>query len=328
MKLSIIILGLIIVTAIGLFIPQTGFGQSQKLGIVNFTPPKDWAKTPKDNIVSFTDIKTTGHFCIITLYGATKGSGNPKNDFAREWKNLVTEPFQAEANPDTETSSEDGWTITTGGSIIEFQGNKSMAFLTVYSGFEKTVSVLGVFNDPAYVGQLTAVVSSINIDKTSAVTSPPVQPNQNQPQMENGKLVIPLPNRQLSISDLAGEWGQNDGINTTYVYRSSGSYAGTDSLHFSNEMVITGDGGFSNDHFAIKNGRTNKEQTSGTASINGRVLTITQKGTVMYVIRGWLELPDITILVICGPIDESRLQEHLDSPDKGFNLDAKWVRKK
>ena len=110
MKLSKIIFGLVIVTAFGLFIPQTGFGQSQKLGIVNFTPPKDWAKTPKDNIVAFTDIKNTGQFCIITLYGATKGTGNAKNDFAREWKNLVAEQFKAEADPDTETSVEDGWT--------------------------------------------------------------------------------------------------------------------------------------------------------------------------------------------------------------------------
>ncbi len=203
-----------------------------------------------------------------------------------------------------------------------------MAFLTVYSGFDKTVSILGVFNDPAYVGQLTAVVSSINIEKVSAVTSPPVQPNQNQPQMENGKLVIPLPTRQLTVADLAGEWGQNDGITTTYVDRYSGSYAGYESLHFTNDMAITSNGGFSNDHFSLKNdGRKIREKTSGTVSINGRVLSITQKGTVFYVIRGWLELPDITIMVICQ-VEESRIQEHLDNPDKGFNLDAKWVRKK
>ena len=327
MNLSKIILGLIIVTAIGLFIPQTGFGQSQKLGIVNFTPPKDWAKTPKDNIVAFTDIKTTGHFCIITLYGATPGTGNAKSDFAREWKNLVAEPFQGEANPDTETSAEDGWTITAGGSIIEFQGTKSMAFLTVYSGFDKTVSVLGVFNDPAYVGQLTAVVSSINIDKTSAVTSPPVQPNQNQPQMENGKLVIPPPTRQLTVADLAGSWGQNDGINERYVYRSSGSYAGTDSNHYSNAMVITSDGGLSNDFFGIKNGKTTRQKTSGSVSINGRVLSITRTGTTFHIIRGWLELPDMTIMVILN-VEENRIQEHLDNPGKGWNLEEKWVRKK
>jgi len=328
MKLSKIILGFIIVTAFGLLITQTGFGQSQKLGIVNYTPPKDWAKTSKDNIIAFTDIKTTGDFCIITLYGATPGTGNAKNDFAREWKNLVAEPFQGEANPDTETSSEEGWTITAGGSIIEFQGSKSMAFLTVYSGFDKTVSMLGVFNDPAYVGQLTAVVSSINIDKTSAVTLPPVQSNQTQPQMENGKLVIPPPTRQLTVADLAGEWGQNDGINTRYVYRDSGVYAGADSLHFTDKMTLTLQGSYHSDFFAIQNGRKIKEDTSGTFTINGSIFTITQGDPKHYVIRGWLELPDITIFVVCGPLEVPQIQEHLATPDKGWNLDKKWVRKK
>ena len=191
MKSSKIILGLVILTAIGLFIPQTGFGQSQKLGVVNYTPPKDWAKTPKSNIVAFTDInQSTGHFCIITLYGATIGTGNAKSDFAREWKNLVAQPFQAEANPDTETSLEDGWTITAGGSIIEFQGSKSMAFLTVYSGFDKTVSILGVFNDQAFLPQLTAFISSVNIEKSAPVTNQDVQSNQPPSVYVNGRLAI------------------------------------------------------------------------------------------------------------------------------------------
>ncbi len=72
MKSSKIILGLIILTAIGLFIPPTGFGQMEKLGIVSYTAPKGWTKTPKENIVAFSEVnQTTGGFCIITLYGAT-----------------------------------------------------------------------------------------------------------------------------------------------------------------------------------------------------------------------------------------------------------------
>src|SRR4051812_5091336 len=46
-----------------------------------------------------------------------------------------------------------------------------------------------------------------------------------------GHLFISPPSRQLTIADLVGNWGDNPGrIATTYVYKSNGAYAGTDSL--------------------------------------------------------------------------------------------------
>lgn len=48
---------------------------------------------------------------------------------------------------------------------------------------------------------------------------------------ENGNLVIPLPTRVITIADLVGEWGHNDGITTRYV-DPSGTYTGFESLHF------------------------------------------------------------------------------------------------
>ena len=85
-----IILSLFVTLMFCLFIPQTVFCQTEKLGIVQYTPPKGWAKTPKENIVAFSEInETTGKFCIITLYGATPGTGNAQSDFKREWNNLV-----------------------------------------------------------------------------------------------------------------------------------------------------------------------------------------------------------------------------------------------
>ena len=36
---------LFILTVVGLFIPQTVFGQAEKLGVVSYTPPKGWKKS-------------------------------------------------------------------------------------------------------------------------------------------------------------------------------------------------------------------------------------------------------------------------------------------
>lgn len=106
--------------------------------------------------------------------------------------------------------------------------------------------------------------------------------------------------------------------------------AGADSLHFTSKMTITANGGFSNDFFAIQNGRKIKEDTKGTVGIAGRVFVIKQRGTQKFVIRGWLELPDMTIFVVCGPWydDDPIPAEIFSNPDQGSNLDKKWVRKK
>ncbi len=326
-----IILGLLVTLIPCLFVPQTAFCQTEKLGIVSYTPPKAWKKTPGENIVTFSELnETTGRFCTITLYGATPGTGNPQSDFAREWDNLVIKPFKGDANPKTETAAADGWTAIAGGSAVDFQGSKAIALLTVYSGFGKAVSVLGIFNDEAYANQLTAFVTGMDIEKEKETVAAAPASVAAPLRDDSGRLIIPLPTRQLTVADLVGEWGQNDGINTRYVYRDSGTYAGADSLHFTNKMTITAQGGYYNDFFAIQNGRKIKEDTSGTVAVSGRVLVIKDRNVRKFVIRGWLELPDMTILEVCGPWynDDVIPAEIFTNPDQGANLDSKWVRKK
>jgi hypothetical protein len=322
------IFGLFVLTTVGLFIPSAVFCQTEKLGIVSYTAPAGWKKSPSENIVTFSQLnETTGRFCTITLYGATTGTGNPQGDFAREWNNLVVKPFQGDANPKTETEAADGWTAIAGGAAVDFQGAKALALLTVFSRGQITVSVLGIFNDEAYSSHLTAFVTGIDIDKAAETSvAQPTSP----PTIVNGRLVIPPITRQLTIADLAGEWGENAGITTTYVDRYTGTYAGFESLHFTNKMTITAQGEYYNDFFALQNGRKIKEMTAGTISVTGRVISIRQKNTAKYVVRGWLELPDITIMEVCGPWYDADVipPEIFTNPDQGANLDKKWVRKK
>ena len=163
-----ILSGLFITLVCSVFIPQAAFAQTEKLGIVRYTPPKGWTKTPNANLVALSEInRTTGVFCIITLHGATPGTGTADGDFKRAWKNLVVEPLKAQANPKTDTRSAEGWTIVGGGSEVESEAGKAVAFLTVVSGFGKAISVLAVFNDPKYVEPVDAFISGLDVDKTA-----------------------------------------------------------------------------------------------------------------------------------------------------------------
>lgn len=309
---------------------HTVSAQTEKLGTVAYTPVSGWKKTAKENIVTYSSIdESTGKFGIITLYGATPGTGKPQTDFTREWNNLLVKPFGAKADPKTETESEDGWTSIAGGGAIEFQGAPSVAFLNVFSGHGVTVSILGIFNDEAHLSKLVSFSTGINIEKPVAVAAAPAAASASAPaRTENGRLIIPMPTRQLTAADLAGQWGANAGITTTYVDRYTGTYAGFESLHFTDKMTFTGQGEYYSDFFALQNGRKIKEKTSGTFGIAGRILVIQQGNTSKYVIRGWLELPEMTIIEVCGPLNDEDIPKILANPAQGANLDKTWVRKR
>jgi hypothetical protein len=305
--------------------------QSEKLGAIQYTAPPGWTKTAKDHAVVFNQInQTTGKFCFITLYAAGATSGNAQQDFSSEWRTRVIEPWKGEANPKTETVPDDGWTAVAGGGLVDFNGNKAFAFLTVISGFGKSVSVLAILNDESYLPAYQAFIERMEIDKTVAATPSRTQPAPAVQYDSYGHLLIPAPTRQLTLADIAGNWGESDGINVRYVFRDTGSYAGTDSLHYKSKMTFTADGGYYNDFYAIQNGKMIKDKSAGKISINGRVLSVRQNNLAKYVIRGWLELPDMTILEVCGPWydDDVIPQAIFDNPAQGANLDKKWVRKK
>lgn len=153
--------------------------QTESLGIVKYTPPKGWDKTTKENVVAFSQVnRETGKFCIITLYGATPGTGNPQKDFKREWDKLLVKAFSAEADPKTETAEENGWTVTAGGTAIKYQDGMAAAVLSVITGGATTISILAVYNDESYTAAYVAFSSGIDLDKPVAATAPaaPVEP--------------------------------------------------------------------------------------------------------------------------------------------------------
>lgn len=327
--LSSVFVGLIV----SLFIPQAAVAQTEKLGLVRYTPPKGWTKSAeKEHAVVFSDIdQAAGRFCLITLYSADPSTGNPKSDFDRAWNARVVEPWGAEANPETKTLPDNGWTAVAGGAPMDFNGNKAFAFLTVISGFGKTVSVLGVLNHESYLTPLQAFIEKMNIDKAdiaAANTAPATKPSLQYDDF--GRLIIPLPTRQLTLADLAGQWGESEGINVRYVDRYSGTYAGADSLHYKSKMTFTAEGGYHDDFYAIQNGKLIKEKAAGSVAVNGRVLVIKDTNLRKYVIRGWLELPDMTIMEVCGPWynDDVIPNEIFTNPAQGANLNKKWARKK
>src|SRR6185436_15556903 len=117
---------------------------------------KGWQKTSKQSFISFVTVnQTTGGFCLIALYSAVPGSGNANQDFEKEWDDLVVKPYGAEKNPKTETQTNpDGWQVTAGAVTVQKNNISSYIFLSVFTGFNKTISVLANLNDQAYIPEI------------------------------------------------------------------------------------------------------------------------------------------------------------------------------
>jgi hypothetical protein len=270
-----------------LFVSQAVIAQTETLGIVRYKPPKEWTKTSKENVVVFSSLnRETGGYCFITLHGATSGTGNPQEDFLREWNKLVVKPFGAEPNPKTETESENGWTGISGGSGIEFQGAKSAAFLTVLSRARTVVSILGVANDESYLSHLVAFVSSIElIDSLASV--------------DEASKVAPM--ATMHVAALVREFETNEvRANQNYIGRRMRVTGTVNTIEFDNagNIVLTFKSSVST--YRMAHCYLNKSQSSKVAGLNaGEQVTV--DGTVKGLgdgfagSKGFLVLKDCTV---------------------------------
>ncbi|MBC7874494.1 MAG: hypothetical protein H7Y01_10885, partial [Ferruginibacter sp.] len=144
----------------------------------------------------------TGGYCIIALYAATASAGAPQKDFTNEWKELAVAPYNAEANPNTETqTTADGWKAVAGAATANLDGIDSYVILTVYSGFGKTSSVMANLNDQSYIPELEKFLENIRLDKKAKIAVKPVSAS---------------PANNSGNSQVVGQWTKSSGSPPQY----------------------------------------------------------------------------------------------------------------
>ncbi|MBK7561423.1 MAG: hypothetical protein IPI68_07845 [Chitinophagaceae bacterium] len=148
------------------------FSQTETFDIATFTPPKDFKKETKPGVVNYMNVnKSTGGFCVIAMFASTASTGDAEKDFEREWNALVATPYKAEANPKTELqTTAEGWEVVTAAAPIKLDGAELYVMLTVASGFGKTMSFRTSLNDESFIGQIDALFTTMDLDKTKAAT--------------------------------------------------------------------------------------------------------------------------------------------------------------
>jgi hypothetical protein len=291
--------------------------------ILTYSAPPGFNEVRKPDGGGRVELTRTGRgtYCLIGIYASTPASANLEASFAAEWQGVMLKTISPVAAPRPVIRTAGNTSAAFGRAVSTAGGQPALGALFVLDAGARVLTIMvvtpsvAVYNE--YAADIEGLLASIAIRRESPAP------------VSGGKLNVPPPPPNITVADLAGDWGRNDGITTTYVDRYSGAYAGTDSLHFTEKWTLTREGGISLDFFGIRNGKKIVEKSSGTVALSGGVLVIQMTNRQRYVFRGWLDLPEMTIMKLNGPWYDDPIPANIfTNPAQGANLDKNWIRKK
>jgi len=234
----------------------TSFAQKQTFDLVTFTPPKGWTKEEKQNVIVYTKVdKKNKIWCQIGVYKSTASKGNIEDDLQSEWNEMavkqfnITDPMQA-----TETQEADGWKIKTGSGKFTSSNQPAAVLLTTFSGYNRCTSIIAITNSQAYLETIENFVGSIDIKK----------PDISKPQ----QTIVNVP--------IIGSWGKSNSV--SQLYNRYGTYSYNKQQYtFNTNGTYT----FLGKNYSEDYAETILIKETGAYSINGDVLTITPKTSVI-----------------------------------------------
>lgn len=166
MKKSIITIFVLLLTIISC-------AQTETFDASTYKAPKGWVKSTKEGVVTYlTSDETYGTYCAINIYTSIPTVGNAGEEFTDSWNELVATPFKITIDPETEKSEDDGWEIISGGSNFTSGQIESLALLTTFVGYGKTVNILFLTNDGNHQKDIEEFLSNLTIDKKTSKLRP------------------------------------------------------------------------------------------------------------------------------------------------------------
>jgi hypothetical protein len=288
--------------------------------LATFTPPPGWQVERRDSGTGeyvLVSKAVAGRYCTAVVFHSTDARENLEASFASEWARVALATLDPVATPRPAMRQVGSLTVAIGAAASTAQGQPIIGLLFVVDAGVRVVSLLTLAPSFAslepYRAELDTILGTLAVRR---VESPP----------DVGAPSVSRPT--LTIADLAGEWGRNDGINTRYVDAHTGTYAGTDSIHFTETWQIAPDGTIALDFFGIHNGRRITEAAKGTVTLSADgILVIRKPNEQRFVLRGWETAGDTTVMTLNGPWYDSIPADVIANPSIGFNLDQRWVRR-
>ena len=290
------------------------------LDLATFTPPPGWQidrrGTGAGEFVVVSKA-AAGTYCSVAIFHSTDAAASLEASFASEWTRVALATIDPVPAPRIAISQVGALRVAVGAAASTAHGQPIMGLLFVVDAGVRVVSVLAVSPSFAslepYRPEMDTILGTLSVQRVEL-------PAQTTPAAARP---------QVTVADLAGDWGRNDGINTRYVDAHTGTYAGTDSIHFTESWTIGADGTIALDFLGIHNGRRISEATTGTVTLSpDGILVIRKPNEQRFVLRGWETAGDTTVMTLNGPWYGSIPADVLANPAIGANLDQRWVRRR
>jgi hypothetical protein len=236
------------------------FAQSaETFDISTYQPPKNWNKQTGADAVQFSiEDKTTGAFCLISLFKSVPGLSSPKENFDAAWSAIVKETVPVSAAPQMFASDPKGeWLVAGGFAPFEKDDAKGVAVLYTATGYRRMVNALVLTNTQAYEAVATAFLNSISFRKPAVEDQPQaaVVSNGSQPSLAGNFW------KQGAIRQgMLGHYGLSTGtFSKTYQFFSNGTYK------------------FSREDMQLAAPKYYLESEEGTYTVSGNTITITAR---------------------------------------------------
>lgn len=307
-----------------------GAAAAATFDLVTYRPPAGWNVDVQGNhvVILHTEQKT---FCLISIYESAPAADSLATSFLSQWRSVINAGFGAGLPKETSDARVGTAEAAWGAATILQNGTPVYAQLFVADAGARVVSIvvmtLSYDEYQVYRRWLDPMFESMKIARVAA----PAQSTT----ASGGRLDVPPLRRALTLGDLAGEWDRDDSVVTNYMnYR--GDYAGYRSISVREKWTFDGRNGVSKSSYGVALGiggrQVAEENTTGTVVLSPpRLLTLRWKvgAAPTYIIRGWLELPSLTVLQLNGPYWSTDVPSDVLTDRRiGANLDGYWVRKK
>jgi len=243
-----------------LILTISNFAQAtETFDIASFQPPTGWAKQVGADAVHFSiEDKSTGTFCLISLFKSVPGLSSPKENFDAAWSTIVKEAVTVSAAPQMMPADNKGeWLLAGGFAPFEKDGVKGVAVLYTASGYGRMVNALVLTNTQAYETAATGFLQSISFKK------PAEEPRPQIPAGSTG-----------SQPSLAGNFWKQGGVRGGML-----GHAGLSTASFSKTYQFFSDGTYKfwREDMQLAAPKYYLESEEGTYRVTGNTITITPR---------------------------------------------------
>ena len=237
-----------------------GFAQKQTFDQVNYTAPKGWKKTLKDDFVNYSVTTTKDNsWCQITIYKSIPSKGSIDLDFTSEWNFLVTKTLKTNTTAQmNEPQEANGWKIKAGAGAFKFNNKDALVMITTFTGHNKCFSISSTCNNEKYVDSIQNFIQSIELKN----------------QQENSEPVVK--NNTITNSNLIGSWGKSNAV--SQINNRYGTYSYNKQQYYFN---ANGTYTFLGKNYSEAYAETILIKETGTYIITGSQLQIIPKSSVI-----------------------------------------------